>query len=64
LRRIYQIVPVGLMLDLVPKIDPRIIAAIERIIAKQIGMANFFLRYHGSLLNAMKSVIKNTVRNI
>jgi hypothetical protein len=62
LKRILKIVPVGLMLDLVPKTDPRIIAAIDRIVIPQIGMANLFLRYHGRLLNAMKSLIKNTVR--
>jgi hypothetical protein len=50
------------MLDLVPKIEPRMIAATDRKVAKQIGMANLFLRYQERLLNMMKSLIKNTGR--
>ncbi len=34
---------VGLMLDLAPKTEPRMIATIDRITNEQIGMANLFL---------------------
>ncbi len=48
--RISKIVPDGLMLDLVPKTEPRMIAPINRTVNKQIGMANLFLRYQWRLL--------------
>jgi hypothetical protein len=57
-----KIVPV--VLDLVPKMEPTMTAAIIRIVNKQSGMANLFLRYQGRLINVMNNFIKNTVRKI
>jgi len=34
------------------------IAAIDRIVNKQIGMMNLFMQYQGRLVNIMKSAIK------
>jgi hypothetical protein len=46
------------MLVLVPKTEPRMIAATSKILNKQIGMANLFLRYQGRLVNVMKNLHK------
>jgi hypothetical protein len=48
----------------VPKTEPRMIATIDRIVNKQIGIANLFLRYHPPLINVMESFINNTVRRM
>jgi hypothetical protein len=64
LRRVSKLVPVELLLDLVPKTEPRMIPTIIRTVNKQIGMTNFFLRYQGRLVNVMQNLIKNTVRKI
>jgi hypothetical protein len=64
LKRIAKTIPDGLMLVLVPKIEPRTIAPMNRVVNKPIGMANVFLRYQIRLVNEMKSFIKNTVRKI
>jgi hypothetical protein len=56
-----KIVPAA-FLDLVPKIEPIMITAITRVVNKQIGMMNLFVRYQGRLVNVMKNVIKNTIR--
>jgi hypothetical protein len=53
-----KIVPAA-FLDLVPKIEPIMITAITRIVNKQIGMMNLFVRYQGRLVNIIKSAIKN-----
>jgi hypothetical protein len=50
------------MLVLVPKTEPRMTAAMTRIVDKQIGMMNLFLRYQGRLEDVMKVSIKNTIR--
>jgi hypothetical protein len=62
LKRISKIVPVELLLKLVPKTEPRMIAPMKRVVNKQIGMMNLFLRYQRRLVNIMKSLIKNTVK--
>ncbi len=56
--RISKILPEELMLVLVPKTEPRMIAATSKILNKQIGMANLFLRYQGRLVNVMKNLHK------
>jgi hypothetical protein len=53
---------VELILVLVPKTEPRMTAAMTRIVDKQIGMVNLFLRYQERLGNGMKVFIKNTIR--
>jgi hypothetical protein len=50
------------MLVLVPKTEPRMIAAISKILNKQIGMANLFLRYQGRLVNVMKILHKKKIK--
>jgi hypothetical protein len=45
LKRRLKIVLGTLVLDLVPKTEPRMIAAMNRVANKQIGMVNLFLRY-------------------
>ncbi len=62
LKIISKIVPVELLLDLVPKTEPRMIAPMKRVVNKQIGMMNLFLRYQGRLVNIMKSLIKSTAK--
>jgi hypothetical protein len=61
-RKIPEILPVGLILVLVPKTEPRMTAAMIRIVDKQIGMVNLFLRYQERLGNVMNVSIKNTIR--
>jgi hypothetical protein len=48
--------------DLVPKTEPRMIAAMTAAINEPIGMMNLFLRYQGRLENVMKSPVKNALR--
>ncbi len=45
LKRRLKIVLGTLVLDLVPKTEPRMIAAMNRVANKQIGMVNLFLLY-------------------
>jgi hypothetical protein len=59
-----EIVPVGLILDLVPKTEPRMIAPMIRVASKHIGITNLFLPYQGRLANIMENPIKDTVRKI
>jgi hypothetical protein len=59
-----EIVPVGLILDLVPKTEPRMIAPMIRVVNKHIGMTTLFLPYQGRLVNIMENPIKDTVRKI
>jgi hypothetical protein len=61
-KKIPKKLPVGLMLVLVPKTELRMIAAMIRIVEKQIGIVNLFLRYQGRLGNVMNVSIKNTIR--
>jgi hypothetical protein len=63
-KEIPKILPVGLvlLLVLVPKTEPRMTAAKTRIVDKQIGMMNLFLRYQGRLGNVTKVSIKITIR--
>jgi hypothetical protein len=58
LKRTPKVIPSGVMLDRVPKIQPIRIAAIPRIINKPSGIINLFLRYQGHLGNIMKFFIK------
>ncbi len=64
LKRRLKIVLGTLVLDLVPKTEPRMIAAMSRAVNKQIGIVNLFLRYQSRLVNVTKIVTKNTVRKI
>jgi hypothetical protein len=50
-----------LILDLVPKTEPRMVARMNIVDNTQIGMINLFLRYQG-LVNVTKITIKYTVR--
>jgi hypothetical protein len=61
-RKIPKLLPAGVILVFVPKIEPRMTAAMTRIVDKQIGMVNLFLRYQGRLGNVMNVSIKNTIR--
>jgi hypothetical protein len=45
LKRISKIILFELILVLVPKTEPRMIAPMNRIVNAQIGMANLFFRY-------------------
>jgi len=60
-KRRLKIVLDGLVLDLVPKTEPIMIAPMNRAVNKQIGMINLFLKYQ-CLVNVTKITIKYTVR--
>jgi len=57
-----KILPDTLVLDLVPKTEPIMIAPMHRIANRHIGIVYLFLRYQGRLVNATKIATKNTIR--
>ena len=52
--RALKSVPVDLLPNLVPKTEPTMLATMSRVVNKQIGMINLFLRYQERLLSVME----------
>jgi hypothetical protein len=56
-------IPVVVAVDLEPKTEPRITAAMSTNVNKNIGIKNLFLQYHGYLEDILlKNIVKNILR--